>query len=181
MVSVFAKCANPQGLLFLSAWREGLWQGIYSIPARGRLNEQCAVGEVEIILSGGGKLSIFRSRVLVVCTRDRSRVLRKRKRAPERNPLVVNYGRDDWIRTSGPLLPKQVRYQAALHPDVGCYSVLTRFCQLVIICRRCLSSFGICVLRNCTICPLVCFNYCMYRKIRWSGNAKLPGVGQFHR
>ena len=27
-------------------------------------------------------------------------------------------GRDDWIRTSGPLLPKQVRYQTALHPDV---------------------------------------------------------------
>ncbi len=27
-----------------------------------------------------------------------------------------NSGRDDWIRTSGPLLPKQVRYQAALHP-----------------------------------------------------------------
>ncbi len=30
-----------------------------------------------------------------------------------------DYGRDDWIRTSGPLLPKQVRYQAALHPDHG--------------------------------------------------------------
>ena len=26
-------------------------------------------------------------------------------------------GRGDWIRTSGPLLPKQMRYQAALHPD----------------------------------------------------------------
>jgi hypothetical protein len=28
-------------------------------------------------------------------------------------------GRDDWIRTSDPLTPSQVRYQAALHPDVG--------------------------------------------------------------
>ena len=28
-------------------------------------------------------------------------------------------GRDDWIRTSGPLLPKQVRYQTALHPDAS--------------------------------------------------------------
>ena len=26
-------------------------------------------------------------------------------------------GRGDWIRTNDPLLPKQVRYQAALHPD----------------------------------------------------------------
>ena len=28
----------------------------------------------------------------------------------------VNIGRDDWIRTSDPLTPSQVRYQAALHP-----------------------------------------------------------------
>src|SRR5450631_4209886 len=27
-------------------------------------------------------------------------------------------GRGDWIRTSDPLLPKQVRYQAALRPDI---------------------------------------------------------------
>ena len=26
-------------------------------------------------------------------------------------------GRGDWIRTSDPLLPKQLRYQAALHPE----------------------------------------------------------------
>ena len=26
-------------------------------------------------------------------------------------------GRDDWIRTSDPLTPSQVRYQAALHPE----------------------------------------------------------------
>ena len=26
-------------------------------------------------------------------------------------------GRGDWIRTSDPLLPKQMRYQAALRPD----------------------------------------------------------------
>ena len=27
-------------------------------------------------------------------------------------------GRDDWIRTSDPLTPSQVRYQAALHPEI---------------------------------------------------------------
>ncbi len=27
-------------------------------------------------------------------------------------------GRDDWIRTSGPLTPSQVRYQAAPHPEI---------------------------------------------------------------
>jgi hypothetical protein len=30
----------------------------------------------------------------------------------------VEVGRDDWIRTSDPLTPSQVRYQAAPHPDV---------------------------------------------------------------
>ena len=29
----------------------------------------------------------------------------------------VTSGRDDWIRTSDPLTPSQVRYQAALHPE----------------------------------------------------------------
>lgn len=28
-------------------------------------------------------------------------------------------GRDDWIRTSGPLLPKQMRYQTALRPEIS--------------------------------------------------------------
>ncbi len=31
-------------------------------------------------------------------------------------PGLYLFGRDDWIRTSGPLHPMQVRYQAALHP-----------------------------------------------------------------
>ena len=30
---------------------------------------------------------------------------------------VRNIGRGDWIRTSDPLRPRQVRYQAALRPD----------------------------------------------------------------
>ena len=30
----------------------------------------------------------------------------------------VKSGRGDWIRTSDPLRPRQVRYQAALRPDV---------------------------------------------------------------
>src|SRR5690606_7925979 len=32
-------------------------------------------------------------------------------------PYVCVLGRDDWIRTSDPLTPSQVRYQAALHPE----------------------------------------------------------------
>jgi hypothetical protein len=28
------------------------------------------------------------------------------------------FGRGDWIRTSDPLRPRQVRYQAALRPDI---------------------------------------------------------------
>ena len=33
-----------------------------------------------------------------------------------RRPLDAKFGRDDWIRTSDPLTPSQVRYQAAPHP-----------------------------------------------------------------
>ena len=32
--------------------------------------------------------------------------------------LPFSNGRDDWIRTSGPLLPKQMRYQTALRPEI---------------------------------------------------------------
>jgi hypothetical protein len=30
--------------------------------------------------------------------------------------LFDNINRDDWIRTSGPFVPNEVRYQAAPHP-----------------------------------------------------------------
>ena len=30
---------------------------------------------------------------------------------------LILFGRGDWIRTSDPLRPRQVRYQAALRPD----------------------------------------------------------------
>ena len=32
--------------------------------------------------------------------------------------LIFFIGRDDWIRTSDHLHPMQMRYQAALHPDI---------------------------------------------------------------
>ena len=32
--------------------------------------------------------------------------------------LFGKNGRDDWIRTSDPLTPSQVRYQAAPHPEI---------------------------------------------------------------
>jgi hypothetical protein len=31
--------------------------------------------------------------------------------------LTIKSGRGDWIRTNDHLLPKQIRYQAALHPE----------------------------------------------------------------
>jgi hypothetical protein len=37
--------------------------------------------------------------------------------------VVPNRG--ETIRTSDPLLPRQVRYQAALHPEIGAYQYLT--------------------------------------------------------
>jgi hypothetical protein len=36
--------------------------------------------------------------------------------------VVEGNGRGDWIRTSDPLRPRQVRYQAALRPDFCDYS-----------------------------------------------------------
>ena len=33
---------------------------------------------------------------------------------------LLFFCRDDWIRTSDPLHPMQVRYQAALHPETPC-------------------------------------------------------------
>ena len=44
------------------------------------------------------------------------------RRGTETLPLgtpVWKIGRDDWIRTSDPLTPSQVRYQAAPHPDAS--------------------------------------------------------------
>ena len=42
---------------------------------------------------------------------------RRRLGFESRISLQRKNGRDDWIRTSDPLLPKQMRYQAALRPD----------------------------------------------------------------
>ena len=36
-------------------------------------------------------------------------------------PTDSRSGRGDWIRTSDPLRPRQVRYQAALRPDPNLY------------------------------------------------------------
>ena len=41
---------------------------------------------------------------------------------------VWGFGRGDWIRTSDPLRPRQVRYQAALRPD-PCRSQLYHHCS----------------------------------------------------
>jgi hypothetical protein len=39
-------------------------------------------------------------------------------RESEMHLIFRKNGRGGWIRTNGPLLPKQMRYQAALRPDM---------------------------------------------------------------
>lgn len=43
-----------------------------------------------------------------------------------RDKLIEGLGRAERIRTSDPLLPKQVRYQAALQPDRDARDILNR-------------------------------------------------------
>ncbi len=38
-------------------------------------------------------------------------------------------GRGDWIRTSGPLHPMQVRYQAAPHPEGRNHTLCDIYCH----------------------------------------------------
>lgn len=40
----------------------------------------------------------------------------ERKSRATNNLSLYNINRDDWIRTSDPFVPNEVRYQAALHP-----------------------------------------------------------------
>ena len=42
-----------------------------------------------------------------------------RRRHTQVLPKTLKSGRDDWIRTSDPLNPIQMRYQAALHPETA--------------------------------------------------------------
>ena len=52
-------------------------------------------------------------------------------------------GRGDWIRTSDPLRPRQVRYQAALRPDIpNDYAILWTISTII-------------ALRYSPYCPLV--------------------------
>ena len=41
---------------------------------------------------------------------------RMKSKKPFRYSERLLFGRDDWIRTSGPYVPNVVRYRAALHP-----------------------------------------------------------------
>ena len=41
---------------------------------------------------------------------------------------LAKSGRGDWIRTSDPLRPRQVRYQAALRPDSNFPRILAHIC-----------------------------------------------------
>jgi hypothetical protein len=59
-------------------------------------------------------------------------VARTNKQSSRREALLVvmltriseKSGRGDWIRTSDPLRPRQVRYQAALRPDSNFFKIL---------------------------------------------------------
>ena len=57
-----------------------------------------------------------------IVSRRSIRVRQIHKRAEN----VKNFGRGDWIRTSDPLRPRQVRYQAALRPDSTHYPTRRR-------------------------------------------------------
>ncbi len=47
--------------------------------------------------------------------------------------LLCPSSRNDWIRTSDPLHPMQVRYQAALHPEPSFKMV----CKYIIFTKKC--------------------------------------------
>ena len=51
--------------------------------------------------------------------------LLKTKKVRHKVPDLITSGRDDWIRTSDPLTPSQVRYQAAPRPEVFFVVVLS--------------------------------------------------------
>src|SRR4030095_3927312 len=46
--------------------------------------------------------------------------------------ISERFGRGDWIRTSDPLRPRQVRYQAALRPDSN-FLIFYRSCEPAMI------------------------------------------------
>ena len=46
---------------------------------------------------------------------------------PVQKPSCRKFGRGYWIRTSDPLRPRQVRYQAALRPDSFASLILNHF------------------------------------------------------
>ncbi len=64
----------------------------------------------------GLKLRIHRAKLLPVLSINHWTIL-KRACTPIRASPCYFYGRGDWIRTSDPLLPRQVRCQTALLPD----------------------------------------------------------------
>ena len=73
------------------------------------------VADLLTIHAGGLKMRVRRYRLSPVCHPNEVFVVRQ---IPELAETGVKSGRGDWIRTSDPLLPKQMRYQAALRPDI---------------------------------------------------------------
>jgi Endodeoxyribonuclease RusA len=66
----------------------------------------------------------------------RSRADRSAPRCKLSANRTAKVGRGDWIRTSDPLRPRQVRYQAALRPDLRRFLMLLRICAAL--------PFGLC-------------------------------------
>ena len=52
--------------------------------------------------------------------------------------------RDDWIRTSGPFVPNEVRYQAALHPVIALSNQIQHITSKRKLQSRCLSIYIAC-------------------------------------
>jgi hypothetical protein len=84
--------------------------------------DSCQRGESRATPEDGAPAKTERSEELVGATGfvpSAARAARRLK--PSHRPETERseeFGRGDWIRTSDPLLPKQMRYQAALRPDV---------------------------------------------------------------
>ncbi len=58
------------------------------------------------------------------------------------SPITGHIGRGDWIRTSDPLLPKQMRYQAAPLPVTKCQRGGIIYGMMRAVCRGIANPVG---------------------------------------
>ena len=75
-------------------------------------------------------LKILKIQILLSSELAHTGAFEHNKRESQQETLF--YGRDDRIRTCDPLVPSEVRYQAALHPEMFSYRYFRNFiCYLI--------------------------------------------------